>query len=138
VCQTSARRMEWNRKIVKRKKKTVLELDLWADKFLFFARWDLNSHHFYLRHIWLKPILPMLYKPFSLIAVKDITLFRFRLFLQFNCNYIVVTKIYSLNPYELCSLKSSRHFYIIFRYCLARSRPEYSLYCILQFSYSTP
>ena len=26
---------------------TVLELDLWADKFLFFHRRDLNSHHWY-------------------------------------------------------------------------------------------
>ena len=26
---------------------TVLELDLWTDKFLFFPRQDLNSHHWY-------------------------------------------------------------------------------------------
>ena len=26
---------------------TVLELDLWVDKFLFFPRRDLNSHHWY-------------------------------------------------------------------------------------------
>ena len=26
---------------------TVLELDIWAVKFLFFPRWDLDSHHWY-------------------------------------------------------------------------------------------
>jgi hypothetical protein len=34
-------------KVLWKLNQTVLELDLWADTFLFFPRRDLNSHHWY-------------------------------------------------------------------------------------------
>ena len=35
-------------KVLWKLNQTVLELYLWADKFLFFPRRDLNSHHWYI------------------------------------------------------------------------------------------